>query len=239
MRIYHTADLHDNGGIAAPLNALRAAEPGFYFDCGDSLRGSQTVYHRNEPILDELARAQCDAQAMGNREFHYVFSLVRRRAAHMRHPLVCSNLIDVRGRALPFARAKTFERDGQRVHVLGLLVRQYPVNSMWERIFGWRFLDPIEVVAEYARTMPSGDALVILSHVGLRRDRTLAAAVPRIDLVLGGHSHDTMQQPELVNGVAIMHAGPYGAFASCSDMTFDPRKGRWEVASRLVPLRGC
>ncbi|HKE36878.1 MAG TPA: hypothetical protein VKB39_05580, partial [Candidatus Baltobacteraceae bacterium] len=71
MRVYHTSDLHDHRGIAARLCALREAEPGLLFDCGDSLRGSQTVYHRSEPIVDEIDAAGYDAQAVGNREFHY------------------------------------------------------------------------------------------------------------------------------------------------------------------------
>jgi 5'-nucleotidase/UDP-sugar diphosphatase len=239
IRIYHTADLHDNGNIAGPLNALRAAHPGLYFDCGDSLRGSQTVYRRSEPIVAELAAAGCNAQAMGNREFHYLFACVRSRAARMGYPLICSNLVDVYGRELPFARTKTLVYEGRRIHLLALLVRQYPVGSFWERVFGWRFLDPIEVVSRYARDVPVEDALVVLSHVGLARDRKIAAAVSRIDLLLGGHSHDTLEQPERVEGVPIVHAGPYGRFASCSELLFDDRSARWLLAdSHLIALRG-
>jgi 2',3'-cyclic-nucleotide 2'-phosphodiesterase (5'-nucleotidase family) len=110
VRIYHTSDVHDRRTVAAPLNALRAARPGVYVDCGDSLRGSQTVYHRSEPIVAELDAARVDAQAMGNREFHYLFGAVRARAALMRHPLLCANLVDTKGRALPFTADLTLER---------------------------------------------------------------------------------------------------------------------------------
>ncbi len=102
MRIYHTSDLHNHGGIAAPLRAMREQAPGLLFDCGDSLRGSQTVYHRSEPIIAEIDRAGYDAQAIGNREFHYLFGCVRSRIAHMQHPVVCSNLVDTKNRDLPF-----------------------------------------------------------------------------------------------------------------------------------------
>ena len=59
MRIYHTSDLHDHRGIVEPLRALRARAPGLLVDCGDALRGSQTVYFRSEPILSELYRIFC------------------------------------------------------------------------------------------------------------------------------------------------------------------------------------
>src|SRR6202012_4280102 len=60
IRIYHTSDLHDRRHVAAPLKRLRAERPGLLVDCGDSLRGSQTVYFRREPIIDVLDEADYD-----------------------------------------------------------------------------------------------------------------------------------------------------------------------------------
>jgi 5'-nucleotidase/UDP-sugar diphosphatase len=240
LRIWHTSDLHDRRGIVSQLRALRAAEPGLLFDCGDSLRGSQTVYHRHEPIIAEIDAAEYDAQGMGNREFHYLFALVRARARQMHHPLVCSNLVDVRARPLPFVPEVTFERtEGERswnVRIFSLLVVQYPQGSPWERVFGWRFLDPVTVARSIAESTPDGTVLVLLSHLGLRADRALAAAAPRLDLILGGHSHDTLHEPEIVGGVPIVHAGPYGAYVSRTELERGedgrPRIARYD----LVPL---
>lgn len=235
MLIYHTSDLHDHRGIAAPLAALRSREPGLLFDCGDSLRGSQTVYHRSEPIIGEIDAADYDAQAIGNREFHYLYRCLQARAAQMRHPLVCTNLLDVKGRELPFVRSLQLDYEGVRMHLLGLLIMQYPANSAWERVFGWRFLDPATVVREFSAQVPEGDPLVVLSHLGLRLDRKLAAAVPRIDLLLGGHSHDTLAQPEYVGNVPIVHAGPYGKYVSRTQL--ERNDDRWSIRRfDLVPL---
>jgi 2',3'-cyclic-nucleotide 2'-phosphodiesterase (5'-nucleotidase family) len=242
VRIYHTSDLHDRRGIVPRLRQLREERPGLLFDCGDSLRGSQSLYYRNEPILDELDAAGYDAQAIGNREFHYLFPLLRARAARMRHPLVCTNLRDTKGRTLPFAPWLCFDAPGDapqpvRVHVLGLLIMQYRVESWWERVFGWRFLAPWEAVAPYASTLPEGDLLVVLSHLGLSLDRELAARIPRIDLLLGGHSHDTLEAPQYVGEVPIVHAGPYGRFVSRSELVYEPHRRRFAIADfALVPL---
>lgn len=242
MWIYHTSDLHDRRGFAPRLREIRESRPGLLFDCGDSLRGSQTMYYRSEPIVQELDAAGYDAQAIGNREFHYLFPLLRARASRMRHPLVCTNLVDTKNRTLPFARSQRFTvaKDSappRTVHVLGLLVMQYPTKSAWERMFGWRFLDPVEAVASYAESIASGEALVVLSHLGLARDRELARQIPRIDLVLGGHSHDTLHQPAYAGAVPIVHAGPYGRFVSRTQLTFDEPKQRFTIADfSLVPL---
>ncbi|HTD36988.1 MAG TPA: hypothetical protein VK669_05715 [Candidatus Limnocylindrales bacterium] len=235
MRIYHTSDVHDRRHLAAPMNALRAAKPGVYADCGDSLRGSQTVYHRDEPIVAELDAARVDVQAMGNREFHYLFGAVRARAAKMKHPFTCANLVDTRGRALPFTSDVVLDRVDQtsgepwRLRFFGLLVVQYPSGSPWERLFGWRFLDPIGVAQHMAETTPPGTTLIALSHLGLRHDRLLAERVPRLELILGGHSHDTLHQPEIVNSVPIVHAGPYAKYASRTELAKDA-SGRARIA---------
>jgi 2',3'-cyclic-nucleotide 2'-phosphodiesterase (5'-nucleotidase family) len=241
MRIYHTSDLHDRRHIAAPLRALRERAPGLLVDCGDSLRGSQTVFHRREPIVAEIDRAGYDVQAMGNREFHYVFGAVRARVALMRHPFVCANLVDTFARPLPFTADITLERhDASALWTLrffGLLVPQYRVGSPWERIFGWRFLDPYAVAERLAAETPPGVTLVALSHLGLRADRELARRVPRLDLVLGGHSHDTLHEPLYVGDVPIVHAGPYGDFASCTDLVRDGASGRARIADfALEPI---
>jgi len=240
IRLYHTSDLHDHRGFAGRLRALRDERAGLLFDCGDSLRGSQTVYYRNEPIIPEIDAAGYDAQAIGNREFHYLYSLLCARAHRMMHPLICSNLLDTKERELPFLSSMTMRFDDTTIHVLGLLIMQYPVGSPWERVFGWRFLDPWDAVAPHAQRVPDGDMLLVLSHVGLSLDRELAERVPRIDLILGGHSHDTLFEPEVRNGVPIIHAGPYGQYVSRTELDYDASSARFTIADfALLPLLGA
>jgi 2',3'-cyclic-nucleotide 2'-phosphodiesterase (5'-nucleotidase family) len=201
------------------------------------------VYHAREPIGAEVDAAGYDAQAIGNREFHYLFGCVQARARRMNHPLVCANLVDVRNRPLPFVPQLEFERaDGERrwnVVVFGLLVPQYPAGSPWERVFGWRFLDPFAVADAVARRVPEGTVLIALSHLGLRADRDLAARVPRLDLILGGHSHDTLPVPEFVGDVPIVHAGPYGEFVSRTTLEATPGERPAIAQFALLPLRAA
>lgn len=240
LRIYHTSDMHDHRGFVPRLRALRDERPGLLFDCGDSLRGSQTVYYKHEPIVGEIDAAGYDAQAIGNREFHYLYRLLRARAGTMDHPLVCTNLLDTKGRELPFVRSLALREGDVTLHVLGLLIMQYPVGSPWEKLFGWRFLDPWDAVAPYAERIPDGDLLLVLSHVGLSLDRKLAQRVPRIDLILGGHSHDTLFAPEFVGEVPIVHAGPYAQYVSRTELAYDDAARRFAIRDfALLPLLGA
>ena len=186
-------------------------------------------------IIAELARAGYDAQAIGNREFHYMFAALAARAQQMRYPLLCSNLIDLHGRKLPFLDQLRVENAHGSIYLAALLIMQYPPGSFWERIFGWRFLDPVAVITQHAQRVRDDECFIVLSHLGLSLDRKLAAAVPRIDLLLGGHSHDTLAQPYMVGAVLIVHAGPYGRFASLTELRKERARARLD-RFELVPL---
>ncbi len=122
------------------------------------------------------------------------------------------------------------------MRVFALLVVQYPDGSPWQRVFGWRFLDPVAVARDVAASTPGGTTLVLLSHLGLRMDRKIAEAVPRLDLILGGHSHDTLHAPEYAGHVPIVHAGPYGAFVSRTELAGAPNARPQIARYDLVPL---
>ena len=51
------------------------------------------------------------------------------------------------------------------------------------------------------------DLMVMVSHLGLDDDRKLAAQVPGIDVILGGHSHKVLQEPVTQGDTVIIQAG--------------------------------
>jgi len=239
--IYHTSDIHATCDFGERLAAI--VEPGaMLVDCGDALAGSSVFYQSREEVADDLARAPYDAMAVGNREFHYLHSLFRKRARIL-PPLVCSNLIDRRKREPVFQRELVVERGGAKVRFLALLVPQYRTGSAWEQVFGWRFIAPEVALAEMLKT-PAGvlgsaspDTLptVVLSHLGLSADRELAARFGGLAAILGGHTHEALWQPEMVNGVPIAHPGAHGLHVGRIELLSDGSATRL-VSYRLLPL---
>ena len=54
------------------------------------------------------------------------------------------------------------------------------------------------------------DFTVILTHIGFEEDRKLAALLDPawgVDVIIGGHSHSFMTEPDYVNGIYIVQAG--------------------------------
>ena len=58
---------------------------------------------------------------------------------------------------------------------------------------------------------PEVDLLIALTHIGHRRDRELAEDGP-YDVILGGHSHTVLAEPERVGKTWICQGGSHGRF---------------------------
>jgi 2',3'-cyclic-nucleotide 2'-phosphodiesterase (5'-nucleotidase family) len=235
--IYHTSDIHAARGFGEQLAAI--VEPGaLLVDCGDALAGSSTFYHRREPVVDELAKAPYGAMAVGNREFNYLHQFFLARARAIRAPLVCSNLIDLWGRVPVFAREVNANAGGLTVRILALLAPQYRTGSGWERIFGWRFLAPQRALEELLSCPSRADATILLSHLGLPADVELARTTGRLAAILGGHTHDVLTAPQIVNNVPIAHPGAHAKHVGRLELAIDEKRAASVVSYRLISLRG-
>ncbi len=233
--VYHTSDIHARPDFGARLAAL--VEPGaLLVDSGDALAGSSVFYRAREPVVKQLAMAPYAAQAVGNREFHYVHRLFLARARKLVAPLVCSNLIDLRGRERIFARELVLQSQGVRVRILSLLVPQYRTGSGWEAIFGWRFLSANAALQElFNAQMPNDCLTIVLSHLGLAADEAVAQRWSQITAILGGHTHDALEQPRFVNGIPIAHCGAFARFVGKLELAVNNGKTHL-VSYALLPL---
>ena len=61
--------------------------------------------------------------------------------------------------------------------------------------------------------------------MGIEADRQLAASVSGIHLIVGGHTHTTLAQPEFSGATAIVQTGEFGNNLGRVDLEFDPTSG--------------
>jgi 5'-nucleotidase / UDP-sugar diphosphatase len=70
------------------------------------------------------------------------------------------------------------------------------------------------------------DLVIALSHSGIHsdgtgEDRQLAETVPGIDVIVSGHTHDSLSAPVEVSGVLIVSAGSYGRYLGELEITVE------------------
>lgn len=217
MRILHTADAH---GAQQAYQAIRqeSLADTLLLDAGDTLLGSNTAFRLTEPNLTLMSEIGYSAMTMGNRELHYVPAVLERRQSERNFPLLAANLIDLWGRQTTWQEGVSLQCDGVKVGVFGMTVVQYPVGSLYEKLFGLRFLPP-ETLIEYLveKYQAQHDVVVFLSHLGIDWDRKLAQKLEakkdrlRCDLILGGHTHTITAEPERYGHTLVSHVGSHGS----------------------------
>jgi len=162
---------------------------------GDFLSPStMSSVFQGSQMVDTLNAVGLDLVTFGNHEFDFGEQITQQRMQESRFAWVSSNVLDPTT-GLPFGNAVSFVlRDvgGIRVAFIGLTTPETRVLSKGAK--NLKFLDPVaaakDVVARARRA--KADVIVALTHQDMADDKQLAAAVPEIDVILGGHEHDPL-----------------------------------------------
>ena len=220
LHILHTNDFH-NHLSPAQAEVIRRAKDGLenvlLLDAGDAVSaGNIGVRPGGEPILTRMSDAGYDAMTLGNREFHVADTLLRCKLSKARFPVLCANMRwkEDAGAALPVVPhiVKTLP-NGLRVAVFGLTVPMVTPRMAARALSAFLFDDPIDKAHEQiALLQPQSDVIIALTHIGKREDDRLAAACPELGLIIGGHTHVVLPEPEWIAGVPIVQAGWFGHY---------------------------
>ena len=245
LTLLHTNDFH-NHLHAAEAEFIKGRKSEFenvlLLDSGDAISaGNVGVRPGGEPILTLMSETGYDAMTLGNREFHVADALLRLKIGKAAFPILCANIRwreDIGG-VLPVVPSfvKTLP-NGLRVGVFGLTVPMVTPRMPARLVSAFVFDDPVAIAQEQiARLRPEVDALVALTHIGLREDERLAAACPALDLICGGHSHNKLHEPSAASGVPIVQAGWFGHYLGETTLAWNKHSKRPAVTGRLMDLR--
>ncbi|MBR2559368.1 MAG: bifunctional metallophosphatase/5'-nucleotidase [Firmicutes bacterium] len=186
-----------------------------YLIAGDNFRGS---------IIDEeylgLSTIELvnllgpDATTIGNHEVDYGIAHLLFLEKCARFPIINADLFVTLTNTRLFTPYINLEVNGSRILVIGILTDEVIASTKQEKVIG-SFIDieqaakEVGIICDNYRTT-STDLTILLTHVGLEKDKELASLLDPdwgVDLIIGGHSHTFMMKPEVVNGVPIVQAG--------------------------------
>ena len=225
------ADRDGEGGMArigGVVDRARAERPDvLLLDAGDAVTGTPaSSLFEGRPVFHVMSEMGYDAMALGNHEFDHGFARIADYRRIATFPLLAANLVGPDGGLLADAAYEVIDVDGVRVGVIGVITPDTPRMTIGGATTGCAF-EAAE--AALARLVPEvekrADLVVVLSHLGHDEDRELAAAVPGIDVIVGGHSHTELAEPDVVGGTLIVQAGHMGKRLGRLELTVDLRTG--------------
>ncbi len=231
--------------LATLVNRVRRQQKNVaLLHAGDAVQGGLYFMKFNgEPEMRFLNRLGFDAMVLGNHEFDKGADFLARFLDYAHIPILGAN-VSAPGVPRLSRKLKPYvilSYGGERVGVIGLTTKDTRFISSPGP--GVAFGDE----AATARAQVSGleamgiDKIILLTHVGLENDRKLAAEVPGVDVIVGGHSHTLLGDsghlrqlgltpvdayPVLVKGadgndVLIVTAWKWARILGRLDVTFD------------------
>lgn len=206
-----------------------------HLDSGDLWHGSYTALQQQGADMVQAGNLLGIDAMVGHWEFTYPAEVVRRNIAAAQSEFLAQNIY-LHEEAL-FEGAEAYDEDsglafkpytmrsagGRRIAVVGQAFPFTPISNPQRFIPDWTFgirREELQELVNTIRQKEKPDAVVLLSHNGADLDATLAADVRGIDFILGGHTHDNLYTPRVVNGTVIVNTGCVGKFVGCLDIAF-------------------
>ena len=256
-----TGDDATVGGLArlkTLADEIRGAttHPVVLYDGGDWMGGAlfQELRDSHAAELQAMQAIGYDAAVIGNHELDWgpegLGSLISRGdALGVTVPLLSANLSPDAGDPGDDALQAHFDSgriepwridtldNGLTVGVVGLLGEEaWDVTAARGPV---SLVEPAVAAAEAVAAFRDAevDLMVALTHNGVREsdasspDHILSAAVPELDVIVGGHSHTPLFEPRISeSGTVIVQAGAYTRYLGELILARDPG-GAWEVES--------
>lgn len=226
--------------IAGRRDARKDQGPVLVLDAGDYSMGTAfgAAIRETGGELQLLSRMGFDVTTFGNHDFDLgpdgLAKAIETAARAGRIPAVVASNTNVSAKEASLAdlqrltrdgiirRYIVIERGGIRFGIFGLMGKESIYYTSGAGAI--TFPDAIETAREMVqilRETEKADVVICLSHGGMEKgkdgrftdgeDVRLAAAVPGIDVIIGGHTHTTLEQPVIVNGrTPVVQTGKYG-----------------------------
>ncbi|MEK7746963.1 MAG: bifunctional UDP-sugar hydrolase/5'-nucleotidase, partial [Elusimicrobiota bacterium] len=228
------------GGAGALANAIKKhAEPGartLLLDGGDWFQGTPEGTLSGGKVMVEVFNAlDYDAVVVGNHDYDLDEGRLKGLIADLKVPVLGFNVVrTATGERVPYLKPYVLkDLGGVKVGIFGLLTSNMPFLNFAKNFPGLTAQEEVSSARRAVAELKAAGAEVIvaLTHVGIRRDsdkefiddRRIAAEVPGIDLIVGGHTHTALTRPERdpAHGTLIVQAGSYLTRVGSAVLEFD------------------
>lgn len=259
LTILHTNDVHSRmepfpddgsrnanmGGVARRahyIKRIRKAEDHvMLLDSGDIFQGTPYFnFFGGEVEIKAMSQMGYDAATIGNHDFDAGIEGLHRQLPHAKFPFIISNY-DFSDTVMhdSYKPYQVFQKGPVKVGVTGVGIE---LNGLVPKALykNTQYLDPINRANEMAALLKKDlgcDLVICLSHLGYQyrndkvSDVVLAENSRNIDVILGGHTHTFLYEPDIrrnLDGVEVVvnQAGWAGIMLGRLDIWLEHSKNK-------------
>ena len=257
LTILHTNDVHSRiepfesgrnkgyGGVsrrAALIKKIRSEqEHVLLLDAGDIFQGTPYFnFFGGELEFKLMEKLKYDAATIGNHDFDAGIDGLHKQLPKISFPIINANYdfsdTVMNDSVKPY---QIFHKGDVKIGILGVGIELEGLvpKALYKNTI---YQDPIERANYYAKILKKEekcDYVICLSHIGYDfrndpnrvNDKALAAESEDIDLIIGGHTHTFMREPDLIKNkndepVMVHQVGWAGIVLGRIDVVFEKNK---------------
>lgn len=217
LNIVHSGDMHNRLNYTKAIELQKIASGSdLLLDSGDSVSSGNIFFNFLGESSQKLMNiAGYDAACLGNREYHFSKLGLKSKLKNADFPILSANLFFKYDSDI-VANLCSFSIRDMKVFVFGISNINISSDMKTASVaaqYQTDFFKASEDMIEHIGKLDSNAVIICLSHIGLSNDRLLAQrAAGKIDMILGGHSHDAVC--ENIAGTYIIHSGAFARFVS-------------------------
>jgi sulfur-oxidizing protein SoxB len=231
--------------LASLVKRMKASRPhALLLDGGDTWQGSATsLWTAGQDMVEAALELGVDIMTG-----HWEFTYGAERVAHVvandfkdKVAFIAQNITDRNDSDAVFDAYVMREQNGIPFAIIGQAFPYTPEANGAQFTPDWAFgIDEVRLQALVEKVRKKGaQVVVLLSHNGMDIDLKLASRISGIDMILGGHTHDGVPLPSIVQNsggsTIVTNAGSHGKFLAVID--FEVKHGRLvDYRYNLLPV---
>ena len=242
IRLLFTDDLHgaifsspmwgrpdvEQGGMSMLKTAIdeNKNDGTLVLDAGDWAQGTYPGgMDKGVTVVDLMGKLGYDAAAVGNHEFDWGRDQLTQLAQQATFDVLGANVLaSETGEVMPGVAPHTIKVvNGVKVGLIGVTTQDTPELGAKSNTEGVVFADTADSIKKSIPELKKqgAEVLVLLSHCATGEDQKIAEAVPELDVIIGGHDHEKLDEPIVVGKTIITKAGPHAKTLGQLDLVVD------------------
>ena len=215
--------------FSAYLDSLKGKNENVFLVCaGDEVVGTPvSTLSKGKVEFEILNLIRPDVFELGNHEFDFGLKNLKELIQISEFPIICANVMEEKTDQTLVPPYLILKKGKAKIGFIGLNTEALKDVVVEEGTKGLQVKKAKETLKRYLPKLEKEtDIQVLVSHMGFKTDKRVAQEVDGIEVIIGGHSHTKLFEPQVVNQTIICQAGSNGRYIGELDLVIDLEKNK-------------